>query len=332
MTKLSNVERLIETAVDLVMPEEKVEHEAETRFMTSIFIDGVVVTRHPKKIKIWNVEKLPKIELISTIDIEWSGHYIKKCDNSLYVGNDQKITVFDLSDLKNPIEVREITVPKYEYFYVADNLIYIMIERDIYVINGGGTLEKIIALPQDNEMMFDYPVDMCKFENRLYFVFRHCGLYLYEQLNENGAYEFVSKHQPATGYTPTDMKWLDQGKELLLIGNDNVVQYNVTNNKKFKRFKAAKLKKTEIYGDVAFHENELIVVGTKGTKDKFVIGVLEPTEKGVVVVNTPKVDYKIRVKRGNTEWGEDACGVMVHQDYLIIVGKESGFFLFKADC
>lgn len=327
--KLSNINIFNEIPVMLSMPE--VKNEYENRFMGAIFFDDVVITRHPELIKIWDIKNLPDIKLINSIEIEWSGEHIKKYGDLLYVGQDKYIAIYDLSNLKEPIKVGKVLLPEYHYFIAAENGIYAMIERSIYLIDEKGNSNKIIDLPQDNEMMFDYPIDICKFKNSLYLSFRHCGLYLYEQSEMSGSYEFVSKHCPATGYTPTDMQWLEEGKELLLIGNDSVVQYNVSNSKKLKRYKAAKTKATATYGNFTELDNELLVVGIVGAKNKFVVNILTPTDKGVIVINTPKINYKMRDERAHGTIGEEACGVTLQNRYLLIVGKESGFFLFEAE-
>lgn len=330
MIKLSNVNKYTETPVLLNKPEEKVEHEIENYFMCSILFEDVLITRHPKKIKIWDVKNLPTINMISSFEIDWTGTYITRSGNLLYVGQEDFISVFDISDVKKPVNIRKIALPNYKYFHVAENKIYALVERAIYLTDEAGVSNKIIDLPEDNEMMFDYPIDINKVKNKLYIVFRHCGLYLYQQAEENGEYEFISKHNTAQGYTPTDIQWLNEGEQMLLIGNDNVVQYNVTNSKKFKRYKAAKIKTNDIYGDLVARDNDLLIIGQNGAKDKFVIGVLEPSEKGVAFVSKPKVEYKLRVKKGTAKYGEAACGLALKGDYLLVVGKESGFFLFEA--
>lgn len=332
MIKLSKVNKYTEIDFVLNEPQEKVEHEAEKRFSNSIFFDKIVITRHPQKIKIWDLKNLPEISMISSFDIDWSGDFIKKEDNLLYVGQNRSIKVFDISDLKHPVLVRTVKITSeeglftesYVNFHIANNIIYVMIEKAIYAIDENNIFSKIIDLPEDNEMMFGYPMDLKKEGENLYMVFRHCGLYAYSE-SDNKKHTFLSNHKPVNGYTPSYIEWLNQGKDILLIGNDNVVQYDVTNGKKLKRFKAVKIGKTELFEGIAKRDNELLAIGTKGSKNKFVGAVIQADEKGIQLVNTPQLEYKPR-----TKFGENISGFALNDNYLIIVGEDTGFFLFEA--
>ncbi|WP_024771869.1 LVIVD repeat-containing protein [Aquimarina macrocephali] len=333
MIKLSNVDKYTEIPLILNEPYEKIEHEIEKNFSDSICFDDVIISRHPKKIKIWDIKKLPQINMISSFEIDWSGEFIKKNGNLLYVGQSKEIKVFDISDLQHPVLVRTVTFPNddslptnnYVNFHITKGLIYVMIDKAIYVIDETNNFLKIIDLSENSAMMFDYPMDIKKYGNNLYMVFRHCGLYVYQQSEHDRKYKFLSKHKPVNGYTPTYMQWLNQGNDILLIGNDNVVQYNVTNGEKLKRYKAAKIGKSEIHGGTIERENELLVVGTKGSKDQFVTAIIQQDNKGIQLVNTPKLEYKARKK-----FGEGISGLALKDNYLLIIGRETGFFLFEA--
>lgn len=168
-------------------------------------------------------------------------------------------------------------------------------------------------------MMFDYPMDLSKVGDSLFLAFRHCGLYVYTKSKDTGLYEFKCNDKPANGYTPTYIQWLTEGEQMLLLGNDNIVQYNVSNTSKLKRYKAAKIKTDNICEALVERDNELLVVG-EGSKWNFIITMLSPDTDGINVLQTPKIKCKAKVERG----------VTVKDNYLLVVGKEAGFHLFEA--
>ncbi|MDR7212064.1 hypothetical protein [Flavobacterium piscis] len=325
MIQLSKVTSYTEIPVMVSQPEEIIGHEVEKNFSSCLFFEEILISRHPKKIKIWDLKKLPEIQMISSIEIDWAGESIKKYGNLLYVGQNDHIKVFDLADITNPILVRTIKLPKYVNFHVADELLFVMIEKAIYTIDEKDVLVKIIDLSSYNPMMFGYPMDMKKVANNLFMAFRHCGLYAYTQSEETGTYEFKCNDKPVHGYTPTYIQWQTEGEQMLLLGNDNVVQYNVSNTSKLKRYKAAKIKTVDICEGLVERDNELLVLGKTASKSKFVVAVLSSDENGIKVLQTPKLEYKPRVK-----FGESPSGIAVKDDYLLIVGRETGFFLFEA--
>lgn len=330
MIKLSQVNKYTEIPCVIDEIEEQVEHEIEKNFSSSIHFDDVIVTRHPRKIKIWDIKNLPKINLISSFDIDWEGSFIKKEGDLIYLGQKKAIKIVDVSNLKKPILVRTVTFPKdqgnYVNFYVLEGIIYVMIDKAIYTVDQTNTISKVIDLSNEYEMMFNYPMDIKVNKNKLYMAFRHCGLYVYERSELDQSYEFQSNHKPVNGYTPTYMQWLNPEESILLIGNDNVVKYDLTNSKKLKRFKAAKIAKSEVFGGEIKRENELFIAANKISKGKFVTGVIGLDDKGIQLVNTPKLEYKIREK-----FGEDIKGIILKDNYLLIIGKETGFYLFEAN-
>lgn len=326
MIQLSKITSYTEIPVTVNQPEEIIDHEVEKNFWSCLFFDDILISRHPKKIKIWDLKKLPEIQMISSFEIDWAGDSIKKYNNLLYVGQNDHIKVFDLTDLTNPKLVRTIKLPKYVNFHIADNILYVMIEKAIYTIDEKDVLLQIIDLSSYYAMMFDYPMDMTKVGKNLFMVFRHCGLYVYTQSEDTGVYEFKSNENPVHGYTPTYIRWQTEGEQMLLLGNDNVVQYNVSNINKPKRYKAAKIKTDDIYEGLVERENELLIVGQKGNKNKFVVAVLSSDANGIEVLQTPKIEYKAR-----TRFGESARGLAVKDNYLLIVGGETGFYLFEAE-
>lgn len=325
MIQLSKVVTYTQIPVIVNQPEEIISHEVDKKFLSCLYFEDILISRHPRKIKIWDIKKFSEIRMISSFEIKCEGGYIKKYDNLLYVGQKEHIKVFDLADLTNPVLVRTIKLPKYVNFHVADNLLYVMIEKAIYTIDEADVLLQIIDLSSYYAMMFDYPMDMSKVGDTLYMAFRHCGLYVYTQSKETGVYEFKSNDKPANGYTPTSIQWKTIGEQLLLIGNDNVVQYNVSNPSKLKRYKSAKIKTDDIYEGLVERDNELLVVGQKGSKSKFVVAILSSDANGVTALQIPKIEYKAR-----TSFGESPRGLVVKDNYLLIVGGETGFFLFEA--
>ena len=324
MIQLSKVTSYTEIPVMVKQPEEIIGHEIEKNFSSCLFFEEILISRHPKKIKIWDLKKLPEIQMISSIEIDWVGSSIKKYGNLLYVGQNDHIKVFDLADITNPVLVRTIKLPKYVNFHVADNLMYVMIDKAIYTIDEKDVLVKIIDLSSYYAMMFGYPMDMSKVGDNLFMVFRHCGLYVYTQSKETGIYEFQCNDKPVHGYTPTHIQWQTEGEQMLLLGNDNVVQYNVSNTSKLKRYKAAKIKTDDIYEGLVERDNELLVVGQKGSKNKFVVAVITSDANGVKVLQTPKVEYKSKLR-----FGESPRGLVIKDNYLLIVGGETGFFYLK---
>lgn len=324
MIQLSNVTTYTQIPVIVNEPEEIKNDEAEKKFWACVFFKEVLISRHPKKIKIWDLKNLPEIQLITSFEIDWMGKSIKKYDNLLYVGQNDHIKVFDLADLTNPVLVRTIKLPEYENFHVADNLLFVMIKKAIYTIDEKNVRLKIIDLSSYDTMMFDYPMDMSKVGDNLFLAFRHCGLYLYTQSKDTGIYEFKCNDKPANGYTPTYIRWLTEGEQILLLGNDNAVQYNVSNASKLKRYKAAKIKTDEICEGLVKRDNELLVVG-QGSKWNFVVAVLSSDAEGIKLLQTPKIKYKDKV-----EPGQSPLGVTVKDNYLLVVGKEGGFHLFEA--
>lgn len=331
MIKLSEVKKYSETPVLVNDPTQNGTIPDDKFCVETIFFDDVMITRHQKKVKLWDIKNLPIINLISSIDISWTGSGFQKSGTLLYVGQSNGISVFDLSNIEKPVPVRKIGLSNYHDFSVFGNIVYVMAGMSIYIIDEKNNKITISDWRQINDKtMFSSPIDISKVGNKLYVVFRHGGLYVYEQSDTDGTYKFVSQHCPGLGYTPTDIHWLIEGEQMLLIGNDNVVQYNVTNPQKLKRYKAAKLKDVEIYGNYVARGKELLIIGNKGDKDKFAIGVLQPGDNGVEFVSKPVVDYKFRDKRGDHLFGEEARGLALRGDLLLVVGKESGFFLFEA--
>lgn len=241
----------------------------------------------------------------------------------LYVGQENHIKVFNIVDLTKPLLVRTFKVSDYVNFHVADGLLYVMIDKAIYTMDEGD-LVKIIDLSSYDRMMFYSQMDMNKVGDTLFLAFRDCGLYAFTQSKETGMYEFKSNNNPAQSFTPTYIQWKTIGEQLLLAGNDNVVQYNVSNPSKIKRYKSAKIKSNDICQALVQRDNELLVVG-QGYKRKFIVAVLSSDMDGVKVLQTPKLEYKPRV-----ELGETPRGLAVKDNYLLIIGFETGFYLFEA--
>lgn len=331
MIKLSEVKKYSEMPVEVNEPTQNGTTSGDKFCVETIFFDDVMITRHKLNVKLWDIKNLPKINLISSIDVGWTGSGFQKSGTLLYVGQNDGISVFDLFNIEKPVPVRKIALPNYHYFSVFDNIVYAIINKTISIIDEKNNKIIISDWGQINDQtMFSYPIDISKVGNKLYIVFRHGGLYIFEKSHMDGTYELVGHHCPANGYTPTDIHWLIEGEQMLLIGNDNVVQYNVTNPQKLKRYKAAKLKDVEIYGNYVAKGKELLIIGNKGDKNKFAIGVLQLGDNGVEFVSKPAVDYKLRDMRGDHLFGEDARGLALRGDLLLVVGKESGFFLFEA--
>ncbi|GGG52532.1 hypothetical protein [Bizionia arctica] len=339
MIKLSNINTYTETPIQIIEPEEILEHDVERDFGKSMFFDNTLITRHTNRFKIWDVTDITTIKLISTTPLSWGGGQFEKEGNLLYLafgegfGLDQ-ILVYDISDLNNPFKVKVIEVPEFIKFIIESGIIYLIssTEKAVLKVAENHETTKIIDLSNENQtMFFDTETNISKSGKNIFITSRHEGFYVYSEL-ENNKYEFISKDKPANGYLPNDMQWLVADQEMLLIGNDNVVQYNVTNLNKLKRYKAAKIKTKEIYGAYAKRNQELLVVGNTGANDKFVVAVLAQQEEGGITLSQkPKVECKIKKpSNGKIVKGDPVVGFLLKDDFLLIIGRNNGFFLFKA--
>lgn len=304
-----------------------------------MFFDNTLITRHANKFKIWDLTDITKIKLISTTPLGWGSSQFEKEGNLLYLayrerlGLDQ-ILVYDISDLNNPFKVRVIKVPEFIKFIIESDIVYLIssIEKAVLKVDINDEVNKIIDLSNENQtMFFNTETNISKSGKNLFITSRHEGFHVYSEL-ENNKYEFISKHKPVNGYLPNDMQWLIPDQKILLIGNDNVVQYDVTNLNKLKRYKAAKIKTNEVYGAYAKRNQELLVVGNTGANDKFVVAVLAQNEEGKITLShKPKVECKIKKPfNGKIIKGDPVVGFILKNDFLLIIGRNNGFFLFKA--
>ncbi len=340
MIKLSNINSYTETPIQLNEPEEVIERDIERDFGESLSFDNTLITRHANRIKIWDITNIVAINLISTIQLGFGGSsQMEKEGNFLYLSYSEKhdldtILVFDISDLSNPIGVRTIKVPEYLNFFIDSEIIYLIssTEKAVMTVDKNDKATKIIDLSNEDEtMFFDTGTNIVKSRNNLFIASRHQGFHVYSKSDGN-KYEFQSKHQPANGYLPTSMQWLVPDQQMLLIGNDNTVQYDVTNLKKLKRYKAAKIKTNEIHGAFAERNQELLIVGNTGGMDKFVVAVLTPNEKGVTLTHKPKLEYEMRKAFSlSGKMAGPVKGFVLKDDFLLIIGRHTGFFLLKAN-
>lgn len=340
MIKLSNIDSYTEVPIKINEPEETIEHDVERHFGTSLLFGNTLITRHANRIKIWDITNITAIHLISTTQLGWGGSgHIEKEGQYLYLAYQEKskldkILVLDLSDLSNPILVRTIDVPEYISFFIDSETVYLIsrTEKAVITVDKNDEKTKIIDLSHEDEtMFFDTSTNCIKSGNNIFIASRHRGFHVYTKTDAN-VYEFQSKHQPANGYLPTGMQWLIPDQQILLIGNDNVVQYDLTNLKKLKRYKAAKIKTKATYGAFVERDQELLILGNTGAKDKFVIAVLTPNEKGIALTHKPKIEYKLRKTfAGNVKMGETVKGFVLNGDFLLIIGQHTGFFLLKAN-
>lgn len=340
MGKLSKIEKYVEIPIHIEEPKETIEHDVERDFGKTIHINNTLITRHANRFKIWDITKLSVISLISTTDIGWGGAgQMQLEENFLYISYQErsaldKILMFDISDLSNPVHIKTIETPEYSHFFIKSGIVYLIssIEQGVVTVDANDKKTKIIDLSGENQtMFFDTLTNISKSGNIICVVSRHQGIYIYSQ-SEDGTYEFRSKHQPANGYSPTSMQWLIPSQQLLLIGNDNVVQYDIRDLQKPKRYKAAKIKTKSVYGTLIEREQEFLVAGNTGAKDKFTMAVLAPSDKGVIVTHKPKIEYKLRTSFGGTiKTGEPIEGVILNDDLVLIIGKYTGFFLLKAE-
>ena len=283
----------------------------------------LLITEHYDEIRIWNIKDLPNIKFVSALKLPSTYCNIKLAGDTLYLyKRDYKgsVAIVDLSNIEKPVLSNTYKVNDLSNGTYSDGLIYLTAGNEVLSLDKEGHSNAIISI--DEQANFnDYPSDIAKVNQTLFVVGRHAGLYIYSSSDDLN-WNLESTHKK--GYTPTSINWEKEGEKMLLIGNSEVIRYDLSNCKKPKRHKACKLGKTELCGHFAQRENEIMVVGNTGAKDKFSLGVVAMHETEIKLVNQPKLEYKPRVKFGDiTEY------IAIKDDYLLILGRESGCFLFK---
>lgn len=282
-----------------------------------------LITAHPSMLKIWSIEKLPTITFVSEIATPHSFEAMKLKGDKVYLYGGSFKQCFLIIDIANPTApqlLRECLVEDLTNVFENENEVYANVYNDIVKIEENDDIKKLIEIPEQDR--FDsYPSDLYKIENTLYVVGRHPGLYIYTTA-DGSTWEQQSKHK--VGYTPTRIHWEKLGEKMLLVGNSEVIRYDVTNPQKPKRFKACKFKSTELFTGYAQQGNEILVAGNKGAKDKFVLGVVELGESELTMVQQPTIEYKEREK-----YGEAVAGLVLKDNYLLLLGKKTGVYVFE---
>ncbi|HAS44002.1 MAG TPA: hypothetical protein DCS93_26225 [Microscillaceae bacterium] len=285
-----------------------------------VYQENVLITMHFQEVRIWSIEDLPQVKLISVLKLPTSSSNIKLQHNSLYVYA-SPLLVIDLSEITQPVISFEQKIENLGTGYRDDDLFYFAIENDLVSLDANGKFETLASVESYDQFFKSYPKDVSKVDQTLVVVGRHLGVHIYTQ-TDSLTWKLQSTHK--VGYPPTTIHWEKPGERMLLIGNSEVIRYDITNRKKPKRHKACKLNKTELCGHYTQKDNEILVAGNKGAKDKFAAGVIELTQNEIRLVQQPKLTYKVKTNRDTIKT------LCVKDDFLLIVGRESGCFLFKA--
>ncbi|OJJ18325.1 hypothetical protein BKI52_26265 [marine bacterium AO1-C] len=281
---------------------------------------STLITMHFKEIRIWSLENLPHVQCVSTLKLPTSTDNIKLAHNTLYI-YDAHLLVVDVSDITKPVIVHDQAITDLAMGCKTEDGFYLAIENEIVSLDAQGNFETLASVESYDRFFKSYPKDISKIDQTLVVVGRHLGVHIYAQ-TDSANWQLQSTHK--VGYPPTTLHWETPGERMLLIGNSEVVRYDITNRKKPKRHKACKINKTELCGHYAQRGNEILVAGNKGAKDKFTAGVVELAQDSINLVQQPKLNYKIKTNRDRIKT------LCVKDDYLLIIGSESGGFLFKA--